>query len=129
MGVCHIMSDQNVTYLFPMSSNFSELFPDVEDIEITIVEIDGKFPPNEAKRSHKGITEIPKNFAACHGGCHQGGTELEYIIPDMISNKQEHYEKKGKLCHGYMGSPKGKRMHDCCHHSFDITIEIKYKIQ
>jgi hypothetical protein len=102
---------------------FAQLFPTAREIEIEIEESGARL---RRPRTHY----FSKQFVAhvVDGGNPRyvkGGVFLGPLVSELIRKGSTSFHEMNK-CRGFEGSPKGRRFHGPCDHTFTITIRIAY---
>lgn len=115
---------RETNYFFGRKAKFDEVFPQIEDVEVTVQE-SGYGIIGDGVQIHK------KNhfgeFIDCSNPCcYNGGFSIGSIIRDMVKNKKVELSTFLK-CKGYKGSPKGRKRYGDCVNTFTISVKIKYK--
>ncbi len=104
---------------------FSIAFPDISNLEVTIVE-SGKgisSKTNTRKYSHADIT---KTIKCANPDCRKGGFNIATILWRMASNQSASFSEIVN-CSGFEGNPQTKRKRNPCLNTFQFSIELKYK--
>lgn len=116
----------NTDFVFAKKSPFEDVFPEIEDLKVEISEsgegISGWNRNRVYTKEH-----LPGEYIDCSNSlCYNGGLSIGSFLRNMIGNKQTILDDS-KLCQGYEGSPKGRRIYRKCLNSFKVHIEIKYR--
>ena len=121
------------SFPFGKKVSFEQAFPEIEDIDIVVVETEGggivdfdcvEYSPKRWRSTHKmGVGE----YIDCHNSmCYSGGFSIGRIIKQMINDREE--EKTGiAFCKRTEGSQKGKKRNRSCINDFRYKISIKFK--
>lgn len=117
-----IFSESN--YVFAKKVGFDEAFPEIEDVTVEVEETgDGVYGKGSLayRKPHVG------EFIDCSNPlCYNGGISIGSFLREMIRNRQTELETS-KMCQGYEGSPKGRRVYRRCFNFFKIKVSVKYK--
>lgn len=114
---------------FSKKVSFEEAFPEIADIVIKISEIgkDVHYLEDGENEYTYGIHDFPGEFVDCSNSlCYNGGISVGSIVHKMYREHVTEFQTS-KLCRGYEGSPKGRRMYGRCLNSFNVRISITYK--
>jgi len=115
---------QRTEYLLAEKSTFERAFPRIEDIRVTVEELedyDTKIRDRYFNKSNAG------EYINCSNRlCYGGGFRLGEIIRRMEESGEIERETS-EYCHGYNGSPKGRKNYGPCEHRFNIKIKLQYK--
>lgn len=120
---------RETNFLFSRKASFDEAFPEIEDIVIEVAE-DGHgvrhWGRDDPKRIYKK-PHLPGEYVDCSNPlCYNGGVSVGSIIRDMVRERATKRETS-EICHGYEGSPKGRRKYSSCMNFFKVKISITYK--
>lgn len=114
-------------YPFGKKVSFKEAFPEIDDLIIDIKEIGclGSLRGLEVSK-HYSMDNLPREYVNCSNPlCYDGGFSIGKILRNMVQSKE--IEKEGsEICHGYEGSPKGKRNYRSCVNNFHYLIKLQY---
>lgn len=124
----HKASDifQNTNYLFgEKTSSFDRAFPNIEDIRVSVEEYEDFSKVRDRLLNKNNAGE----YVDCSNRlCYSGGFHLGSLIRRMSENREVEKEVT-EYCHGYNGSPKGRKNYGPCEHRFNIKIKIMYKAE
>lgn len=109
-------------------TTFTELFPEVKSLELTVQEHGefSSFAPSVKSSIHFTKSSIPSKITCSNPKCQQGGYELQWILTEVIRKKDRKY-KSIFHCNGHEGTPKGRRIGDPCCNNIEIEIDIDYE--
>ena len=115
---------RGTTPFFGAKAGFDEVFPEIEEIEITVQETGYGVIGDGIQVYRKN--QFGEYIDCSHRRCYNGGFQIGSILRDMVK------DKKVKLnvsldCKGYKGSPKGRIRYGRCFNTFTIQVKIKYK--
>lgn len=116
-----IMAKSN--YVFVSKISFSERFPQIESIIITVEnqELGGWANPRNF-----GVMDIGEYIDCIRDGCYEGGINVANKISQMVNDQQE--EKSfADCCRGNIGSHVKKSEKKLCSAPYRVTIKIVYK--
>ncbi len=123
---------RETNFVFAKKAPFEEVFPQIEDIKIEVVDTDSYDKPDFDDPSLSPINKsiYGKNvgeFIDCSNTlCYNGGFSICDVIRGMIDQKQTIKEGVA-TCRGYEGSPKGKKRYGSCYQRFYYRVKIQYK--
>lgn len=117
---------RDTEFLFGKKGTFTEAFPEIEDLRVTVVESgDGVWGDNREAIYSKA--HPPGEYVNCSNPlCYNGGVGLGQLIRNMTYSRTEKWEQEYMSCRGYEGSPKGRRKYGPCFNSFAVKIQITY---
>jgi hypothetical protein len=117
---------RDATYVFSRKVPFEEAFPQIDDLRVQVRESSiGRTEP--IRTSTYTTVNPPGEFVDCSNPlCYNGGVSVGSVIHAAVRDrKTECTETHG--CQGYEGSPKGQRRYRSCLHTFEVTVNIRYK--
>jgi hypothetical protein len=103
---------------------FDEAFPEIEEINVRVIEIGDDIPGNQLIRDFAKDT-LTEYIKCSHPNCADGGFSIGCVIREMVQSKQTHRVHITD-CRGVMGPRKRWLLQKGCCHQFTITIDIKY---
>lgn len=107
---------------------FSEAYPEIEKLKITIEEDLFGYHVHDRKYSTTHFTEknISSRVSCPNPRCERGGLDIDYYLRCLVmQGKTESRTKEG--CNGDEGSPQGRRRGRPCDVFFEIKVEITYR--
>ena len=109
--------------VFGGKCSFAEAFPEIERIEVKVIEIGTRrahMLPGQRTYDHTSLGE----FINCTcPQCYNGGFAVGALIRDMVANGQTEREDFA-FCRAYKGSQKGQRSYGPCRNEFRYKISI-----
>ena len=115
---------RGTTPFFGTKAGFDEVFPEIEEIEITVQETGYGVIGDGIQVYRKN--QFGEYIDCSHRRCYNGGFRIGSIIRDMVRDKAIEFNTSLD-CKGYEGSPKGRKKYGNCHNTFTIKVKIKYK--
>lgn len=115
-------------YLGTHTERFSEAFPEIEDLQVNIVQdkFGYYFEKDWAQSGIYNLNNVRPQIACGNPRCRRGGFDLERFLRMMVlSGKTE--EAHSERCPGDEGSPKGRRPGPNCMNQFEVTAKITYR--
>jgi len=117
-------------YVFSKKVPFREAFPQIEDMQIEVIEktagIYSWLAEDGGPRRYTMSNPPGEYFNCSNPLCYNGGFSFGELIREM-TREQKSALKAIRLCQGYEGSPKGRRKYRKCVNSFTVTIRVVYK--
>lgn len=111
-------------YFISQKTTFEKVFPEIEDIRVTVEELRDFF--TEGRKRYYSKANASEYIDCSNPLCYNGGFSLGHLIRNMVMSHQTELETT-EYCQGYEGSPKGRKRYGPCEHRFKVKIEIKYK--
>ena len=111
--------------VFGKLSTFEDVFPTLEQVEVTYVETD--LFENEKRKGHWWLHGEGGLMPCGNPRCRRGGYELDLEVSKML--REGVTQKQVKIrCRGDEGSPKGRKKGESCTRTLDATIVLKPKV-
>jgi hypothetical protein len=108
-------------FLFAKKSPFAEAFPEIADIRIE-VEI-GHASGGNPTRVYT-LNNLPGEYVDCNkSACYNGGFSIGDVLREMVRTRESD-QNGSAICHGYEGSPKGRRKYRECLNFFRYKVHI-----
>jgi len=113
-------------FFFGQKTTFDRAFPEIEAVAVRVTERGSGLHPSLLGPSSYGKESIGEFIGCRNPTCYNGGFSIGGILRDMARQKRPHEEGKA-VCKGYEGSPKGRRRHRSCDHTFDYVVDVQYR--
>lgn len=111
-------------FAFSRKVEFSDAFPDIEDVVVEVQEI-GYMAKNKEKYTYRK-NNFSEYVDCSNPPCYSGGVAVGAILREMVRNRETEIETITK-CKGFEGSAKGKVKYRDCINAFKIKVSINYK--
>ena len=118
-----IFNENNL--VFARKVAFDEAFPEIDTINVTVVESGSGIYDQTSTRSYDKHS-LGEYIDCSNPACYRGGFSVGSMIQGMVSHKETHTEES-TICQGNEGSPKGRRIYRKCINFFKVVIDIQYK--
>ena len=105
---------------------FAEVFPQIEDFSLEVIEDNAVKVGERVTRSYNRVSLRDLVVNCSNPLCYSGGFSVGDILREMMRTGQTEYETTVR-CNGYEGSPKGVRRYGDCYHFFEVKLRVKYK--
>jgi len=115
---------RETNHFFGRKAEFNEVFPEIEDVEVTVQET-GYGVIDDGVQVHKK-NQFGEHINCSNPRCYNGGFQIGSILRDMVKDKKVEFNLSLD-CKGYKGSPKGRIRYGRCFNTFTIQVKIKYK--
>lgn len=114
--------------LFVDKKPFAEVFPEIVEIEITVVRAGkGSLGRWEEQTLRYDRTTVPGEYINCANPLYyNGGFSLGDVLRGMYKRRETSGEGQ-EFCQGYEGSPQGRRRYGSCMTSFKDTVQLVYR--